>query len=75
MKKAKLQTIGYFGLFLTLGAVIASLGPTLPTLAANVGVGMAGIGILFTARSLGYLTGSVFGGVFYDRVQGHNPLA
>ncbi len=74
MKKAKLQTIGYFGLFLTLGAVIASLGPTLPTLAANVGVGMAGIGILFTARSLGYLTGSVFGGVFYDRVQGHRLM-
>ncbi len=73
-KQSSLQTIGYFGVFLTLGAVIASLGPTLPDLAANVGVGMAQIGVLFTARSFGYLTGSFFSGARYDKWPGHRLM-
>lgn len=74
INKSLLQTIGYFGVFLTLGAVIASLGPTLPDLAANAGVGMAQIGILFTARSFGYLTGSFMSGSHYDRWPGHRLM-
>jgi len=75
MNKPLLQTIGYFGVFLTLGAVIASLGPTLPDLAANVGVGLAQIGVLFTARSFGYLAGSFVGGRLYDHFPGHRLMA
>jgi FHS family Na+ dependent glucose MFS transporter 1 len=71
----KAQIIGYFGVYFSLGAVIASLGPTLPSLAQNVQVGIAAISILFTARSLGYLGGSLLGGYLYDHYNGHRVLA
>lgn len=71
MTKFLRQILGYFAVFLMLGAVISSLGPTLPDLAANTGVGLAQIGILFTARSFGYLVGSFLGGSFYDKWIGH----
>ncbi|NOZ71120.1 MAG: hypothetical protein GXP38_04280, partial [Chloroflexi bacterium] len=71
MTKFLRQILGYFAVFLMLGAVISSLGPTLPDLAANTSVGLAQIGILFTARSFGYLVGSFLGGSFYDKWIGH----
>ena len=74
MAKSSRQIIGYFGVFFLIGAVVAMLGPTLPELATNVGVGLAQIGILFTARSFGYLVGSFLGGSFYDRWIGHHLM-
>ena len=65
---------GYFGLFFMLGAVIASLGPTLPNLASNVGATIGQIGILFSARSFGYLVGSFTSGSFFDRWRGHTLM-
>lgn len=65
------NTIGYFASFIVLGLTSASLGPTLPGLAANTGVALSAISFLFTARSFGYMLGSLQGGRWYDRLPGH----
>jgi len=71
-RNAKLaQTGAYSAAFIALGMVTASLGPTISGLAANTGTTLSGISVLFTARSLGYLLGSFFGGRLYDQVTGH----
>ncbi len=67
------QTIGYFAGHVVLGFVSASLGPTIPALAAKVGEQPDALGVLFTVRALGYLLGSVLGGRLYDRRAAH-PL-
>jgi len=67
------QTIGYYTAFAALGMVGASLGPTLPGLAKHTQTQLSEISFLFTARSLGFLLGSFFGGRLYDRSPGH-PL-
>jgi fucose permease len=66
-------TLTYFVAFVTLGLVNASLGPTIPALAEQVGVGLNQIGILFAARSFGYLIGTYVTGRQYDHRDGH-PL-
>ena len=74
MLKSLRRVSGYFGLFFMLGAVIASLGPTLPELAGNVGATISQIGILFSTRSFGYLLGSFSSGAFFDRWRGHTLM-
>ena len=69
------RTLGYYAAFVALGLVTASLGPTLPDLAANTRTHLSEISFLFTARSLGYLLGSFQGGRLYDRVAGHPVMA
>ena len=64
-------TVGYFATFVILGLQTASLGPTLPGLAAQTGVPLGAISVLFTAHALGYMFGSFFGGRLYDRIAGH----
>jgi FHS family Na+ dependent glucose MFS transporter 1 len=54
-----------------LGAIMASLGPTLPGLAEVAGVTLATMGVIFSARSFGYLSGALLGGTLYDRIKGH----
>lgn len=54
---------------------MASLGPTLPSLAENVGTTLMAMGAIFSARSLGYLSGALLGGVLYDRFKAHFVLA
>lgn len=68
-------TFGYYLALMALGLTTASMGPTLPGLAAQTGTRLAEIGFLFTARSLGYMLGSLAGGRLYDRVRGHSLLA
>lgn len=75
MKKTTYQISSYFGIYFMIGVIVASLGPTLPALAKNLGIGIASIGILFSTRSFGYLAGSLLGGYLYDRVNGHRVLA
>jgi FHS family Na+ dependent glucose MFS transporter 1 len=70
-----LQSAGYYLAFVTLGLVGASLGPTLPGLAAQTAASFAAISYLFTARSFGYLAGSFIGGRLYDRIPGHRVMA
>lgn len=74
MKIIKPQTLGYFLTYFALGAIIASLGPTLPALADNLVVTIGAISILFTTRSFGYLSGSLLAGVLYDRFDGNRIL-
>ncbi|MFO8036987.1 MAG: MFS transporter [Anaerolineales bacterium] len=69
------RTIAYFSAFFILGTVIASLGPTLTGLAHQVGVNVSALSVLFSARSLGYLCGSLLTGVLLDRMRGHPLLA
>ncbi len=65
--------ITYFIAFVALGLVGASLGPTLPSLAAQTASSLNQISFLFAGRSFGYLVGSFLGGRLYDRWPGH-PL-
>jgi len=74
MNTAKKVTIGYYLGFISLGMAAASLGPTLPGLADQVGVQISQIGLLFTARSVGFLLGALLAGRLYDRIPGHRVL-
>ena len=71
----KKQIIAYYSTYWVLGAIVASLGPTLPALSQNVGVTIGAISILFTTRSFGYLSGSLLAGWLYDRFHGHRVLS
>ena len=64
-------TFGYYAAFIGLGLTTASLGPTLQNLADNTHSTLSQVSYLFTARSLGYLIGSLLGGRLYDRIKGH----
>lgn len=54
---------------------MASLGPTLPSLAEQTRSSLGDISYLFTVRSFGFLLGSLFGGRFYDRMPGNKVMA
>ncbi len=71
----KLTTILYFLAFIALGSFVSILGPTLPALAEHTRSNLAEIGFLFTARSFGYLIGSLRGGRAFDSLPGHKLLA
>jgi FHS family Na+ dependent glucose MFS transporter 1 len=76
LKKTKIaQTISYFIAFVALGLAMAALGPTLPALAQQTHASVSEISYLFTARSFGFLLGSLFTGRFYDRMSGHAVMA
>ncbi|XP_043366775.1 sodium-dependent glucose transporter 1 isoform X3 [Dermochelys coriacea] len=57
--------------FLGLGMSIAVLGPTFQDLAANVNKNVSDIYYIFVGRSLGYLGGSVIGGIIFDCMNPH----
>ncbi|KFQ31772.1 Sodium-dependent glucose transporter 1, partial [Merops nubicus] len=57
------------------GMSIAVLGPTFQNLAANVHKNVSDIYYIFVGRSLGYLGGSVLGGVLFDCMNAHLLLA
>lgn len=65
----------YFVTFIAIGMCVGLLGPALPHLAEMTGSGMGQIAILFTARALGTMLGSVLSGVLIDRLDGHRVLA
>jgi FHS family Na+ dependent glucose MFS transporter 1 len=69
------KTAAYYLAFVALGLSSATLGPTLPDLAENTHTHLREISFLFTARSLGYLIGSFFGGRLYDSKPGHPVMA
>src|ERR1051325_9702329 len=66
-----LPTASYFAAFVALGLTVGTFGPTLPGLAAQTGASLGGVGLLFMARSLGYLVGSSRGGRLFDRLPGN----
>lgn len=69
------KTAVYYAAFITIGLVSAILGPTLPSLAENTKTIVGEIGFLFSARSLGYMTGAMFGARLFDRLPGHRLMA
>ena len=71
----KQQTGIYFLSFILLGLISGLFGPTLPRLAAVMGVSLGQAGLIFSARSLGHLFGSFFLGKRYDSYPGHPILA
>lgn len=68
------KTVGYYASFVILGLVTASLGPTLLSLSEQTQSQISQISYLFTARSLGYMLGSLYSGRLYDRLAGHHVL-
>ena len=72
MPRAVLRpTAAYFGAMVALGMVLASLGPTIPGLAAQTSTSLSGVSAVFVTRSLGYLAGSLLLGRLFDRLPGH----
>ncbi|OCT80371.1 sodium-dependent glucose transporter 1-like [Xenopus laevis] len=57
--------------FLGLGMAIAVLGPTFPDLAKNVESSVANISFIFVGRSMGYLGGSILGGILFEQMNQH----
>jgi FHS family Na+ dependent glucose MFS transporter 1 len=64
----------YFLAYIMLGMTGATLGPSLPYLAGNVGTSLRGISSVFIAHRLGYMSGSFGGGRLYDRVAGNRLM-
>ncbi|HLF02537.1 MAG TPA: MFS transporter [Anaerolineales bacterium] len=75
MNKTTASLIGYYLAFVSIGLVVASLGPTLPGLMAQTGTTVGQISWLLAARPVGYLAGSLVAGRLYDRVPGHPVMA
>lgn len=71
----RLVTAAYYATFIAMGISMSSLGPTLPGLAENTRASLSAISVLFTARALGSLVGSVWGGRIYDRIKGNGVMA
>lgn len=69
------RTRAYFLSFAAFGLASASLGPTVPALAAQTGSNLDLISSLFVGRSLGYLAGIQFSSRLFDRVPGHPLMA
>ena len=67
-------SIAYFIAFLGVGLVIASLGPIMLALSVQTGAEVDNLAFLFTSRAVGYLLGSVVGGVLVDKVPGHRMM-
>lgn len=75
MKTTTRQITGYFATYFFLGATNAILGPALPDIANNVGVGLAQVGLLISLKSFGFLIGSLICGWLYDLIPGNTILA
>lgn len=72
---SKKQTWLYFLSYMLLGAIIASLGPTLHYLAEHTQTPVGNMGAVFSFRSLGYLVGSFTIGRLFDKISGHKLLS
>src|SRR5215510_3477366 len=70
-----IKTIFYALAFIALGLITASLGPTLPALAAHTHASTGEISLLFIARATGTIMGALLLGKLYDRRAGHPLLA
>lgn len=68
-------TAAYYLSFIILGLTTAASGPSLPTLAEHTSSGLDRISLIFILGSLGYITGSYFGGRAYDRIPAHRLMA
>jgi MFS transporter, FHS family, Na+ dependent glucose transporter 1 len=65
------KTAAYYLTFVALGLAGVTLGPTLAALAGHTNTHLDQISFLFSARAVGYMTGSFISGRIYDRMPGH----
>ena len=65
--KLRLSAV-YFAAFLGIGLLIAAPGPCLRLFANRVGASLDQISSIFVGRALGYLAGTVCGGIALDKV-------
>jgi FHS family Na+ dependent glucose MFS transporter 1 len=68
------RTFTYYAVFVALGLCVALFGPTLPNLAANIGVNLGTISTVFVVNSIGRLIGSLLCGRLLDQNFGHRIL-
>ena len=54
---------------------MAILGPTLLELTCHTSTKLERMSYVFTSRAFGYITGSIIGGWFYEKYNGHVVLA
>jgi len=64
----------YAVVYVSVGIGISMLGLLLPFLAEQVNISVGQMGFAFTAQNLGYLVGSLGGGVLYDRFKSHSLM-
>jgi MFS transporter, FHS family, Na+ dependent glucose transporter 1 len=69
--KALLLSLNYYLIFIYLGLGMGAFGPTLPSLAAQTGVTIGAMGLLFLIGSLGYTLGTYLSGRVFDRLPAH----
>ncbi|KAH9500475.1 hypothetical protein Btru_072010 [Bulinus truncatus] len=65
-KRRMMKTLAISMAFFCLGLCVAIPGPTLIELGRNVNSNTEHMSYIFTARSMGYLIGSVVGGILFD---------
>lgn len=62
------KTVAYYLSFVVIGVTTASIGPSIPSFAENIGASLAITGTLFVFHRIGYMLGSLGGGALFDRV-------
>ncbi|XP_072016263.1 sodium-dependent glucose transporter 1A-like [Amphiura filiformis] len=62
------KTIVLCGAFIGLGLAVAVIGPTLQDLKTHLETDLPHISYIFTGRSIGYVIGSIVGGVFLEHL-------
>ncbi len=72
--KGLLLSLNYYLLFIYLGLSMGAAGPTIPSLAGQVGVSIGTMGLLFVIGSIGYTVGTSLSGRVFDRFPAHPIL-
>ena len=72
--KGLLLSLNYYLLFIYLGLGMGAAGPTIPSLANQVGVSIGTMGLLFIIGSIGYTIGTSLSGRIFDRFPAHPIL-
>ena len=69
-----IATAAYYLSFIILGLTTAISGSSILTLAEHTSSGLDRISLIFIFGSLGYIAGSYFGGLAYDRIPAHKLM-
>jgi MFS transporter, FHS family, Na+ dependent glucose transporter 1 len=72
--KNLMLSLNYYLLFAYLGLSMGAAGPTIPSLAGQIGVSIGTMGLLFIIGSIGYTIGTSLSGRIFDRFPAHPIL-
>lgn len=70
-----MASAAYCAGFSALGLIFSAIGPTLPSLAQNTRSSLSEISLIFVARGIGSIIGSIWGGRMLDRLPGNRLVA